>query len=202
MSKDFVDFESIGAGFSEPVADAQMVFRRILDASAHPGRIVTIPADILPDSDAGLSCAATTLALTLLDLDTPVWLDANLPQASDFFRFHCGTPLVDSPCNSRFAFITDLRQLPALTEFDMGTPDFPERSTTLVIEVPDLVDGPGLQLRGPGIRKVSYLRIGGISADFWRQRADIAPLFPLGIDLIFTCGQRLAAIPRTTVVEI
>lgn len=202
MTKDILGFENVSVGFDEPVADAQAVFRRILDATAHPGRIVAVPKDILPEADAGLSCAAAALALTLLDLDTPVWLGADLTHAGNFLRFHCGTPLVDRPSESRFAFVSDIQHLPALTEFDMGTPDFPERSTTLVIEVPDLADAHGLELRGPGIRTSSHLRIGGISEGFWRQRAALAPLFPLGIDLVFTCDQRLAVLPRTTFVEI
>lgn len=202
MTKEFLGFENLSVGFDEPVADAQAVFRRILDATAHPGRIAAVPADILPETDVGLSCAAAALALTLLDLDTPVWLGADLAHAGNFLRFHCGTPLVDSPSECRFAFVSDIQRLPALTEFDMGTPDFPERSTTLVIEVPDLADASGLELRGPGIRTRSHLRIGEVPDDFWHRRAALAPLFPLGIDLVFTCGQRLAVLPRTTFVEI
>lgn len=202
MTKDFIGFENLSVGFDEPVGDSQAVFRRILDATAHPGRIVAVPPDILPEKDVGLSCAAAALALALLDLDTPVWLGADLADAGSFLRFHCGTRLVDSPSESRFAFVSDIQRLPALTEFDMGTPDFPERSTTLVIEVPDLADARGLELRGPGIRTSSHLRVGGVPDDFWHRRAVLAPLFPLGIDLVFTCGQRLAVLPRTTFVEI
>jgi len=197
-----IGFANVSAGLRDSVADAQIVFRRILDATSHPGRIVEIPADLLTANDAGLSQAAAAFALTLLDFETPVWLDPKIASAGDYLRFHCGSPLVAAPNDSRFAFATDLMQLPELTGFDLGTPDFPERSTTLVIEVLDLAEAPSLRLRGPGIQTSVALRIGGISGAFWKQRADLAPLFPLGLDIVFTSGRRLIVIPRTTIVEV
>lgn len=202
MNKSLIGFENISAGFHDSVADAQTVFRCILDATSHPGRVVEIPADFLPANDAGLSYAAAAVALTLLDFETPVWLDPGIASAGDFLRFHCGVPLVARPKESRFAFAADAKQLPELSAFDLGTPDFPERSTTLVIEVPDLAEAPSLSLRGPGIQTSTPLRVGNISSAFWEKRAELAPLFPLGIDIVFTSGRRLAVIPRTTNVEI
>jgi alpha-D-ribose 1-methylphosphonate 5-triphosphate synthase subunit PhnH len=202
VNKPVIGFENVGTGFADPVADAQAVFRCILNATAHPGRIVEIPEALLANNDEGLSGAATAVALTLLDFETPVWLDAALAPAGDFLRFHCGVPLAASPTESRFAFAVDTTRLPELTQFDLGTPDFPERSTTLVIEVPDIAAEPGLRLRGPGIQTSVPLRIDAISNTFWMKRAELAELFPLGIDLIFTCGRRLCVLPRTTNVEI
>jgi len=204
VNKPVIGFENVGAGFAEPVADAQAMFRCILDATAHPGRTIEIPGLLANNTgqDTKLSGAATAVALTLLDFETPVWLDAALAPAGNFLRFHCGVPLVTSPADSRFAFADDIRGLPELTQFDLGTPDFPERSTTLVIEVPELSEEPGLRLRGPGIQTSVPLRIDAISDIFWKKRADLASLFPLGLDLIFTCGRRLCVLPRTTNVEI
>jgi alpha-D-ribose 1-methylphosphonate 5-triphosphate synthase subunit PhnH len=197
-----IGFENVSAGFRDSVADAQSVFRCILDATAHPGRVVEIPADLLAANDSGLSHAAAALALTLLDFETPVWLDRDLTSAGDFLRFHCGSPLVATSNESRFAFAAGSNRLPDLTHFDLGTSDFPERSTTLVIEVPDLAESPSLRLRGPGIQTSAPLRVEGVSSAFWKKRADLATLFPLGLDIVFTCGRRLCVVPRTTTVEI
>lgn len=191
----------IGVGFAESVADAQAVFRAILDATAHPGRIVGLPERRLPAHRGDLSNAATAVALTLLDIDTPTWLGAELIGCRDFLKFHCGAPLTDRPSQCRFAFSGDPSHLPQLANFDLGTPQFPERSTTLVIEVPKLDSAAGATLRGPGIESAVNLRIEGLPVGFWQSRADLAPLFPLGIDLLFTCGAKLAALPRTTIVE-
>jgi alpha-D-ribose 1-methylphosphonate 5-triphosphate synthase subunit PhnH len=194
--------DSIGLGFGDPVVDSQEVFRLVLDAIAHPGRVISVAKRAPAKNVSGLSDAATALALTLLDHETPVWLDVALPGAGDFLRFHCGAPLVGTPNACRFAFASDLGMLPKLTDFDLGAADFPERSTTLVLEVPELVEAPGMTLRGPGIRALAHLRVGGLTAAFWNTRAELAPLFPLGVDLILTRGRSLAAIPRTTRVEV
>jgi alpha-D-ribose 1-methylphosphonate 5-triphosphate synthase subunit PhnH len=196
-----LSLEDIGPGFAEPVSDAQNVFRLVLDAMSHPGRIVELAAAILPANESGLPDAAAALALTLLDFETPVWLDGAFARAADYLRFHCGAPLVSDPKASRFGFAGDLASLPALQQFDLGNIDFPDRSTTLVLSVPALDARPGLTLRGPGIKDRAALQVGGLTGAFWTQRAEIASLFPLGLDLVLSCGRRLAALPRTTIVE-
>lgn len=188
-------------GFGDPVADAQTVFRLVLDAMAHPGHICELPAALLPDNRSALSDAGAALALTLLDFETPTWLDTSRQDAAAFLRFHCSAPIVADPRDSRFAFAGDVAGLPPQTAFDLGSDDFPDRSTTLVIDVPGLAQDTGLILRGPGIRDQAHLCIDGLPAQFWRERAELAASFPLGLDLIFACGRSFAALPRTTIVE-
>lgn len=195
-----LDLGDVGAGFADPVGDAQRCFRLILDAMAHPGRVLELPAGVQA-AESGLPDAAAALALTLLDFETPVWLDALCQRAAGYLRFHCGAPIVPEPAAARFAFAADLSVVPPLGSFDLGDIGFPDRSTTLILVVPDLAAGTGLTLHGPGLQDSARLRIGGIDAGFWRARAELAPLFPLGIDLVFVCGRRLAALPRTTIVE-
>jgi alpha-D-ribose 1-methylphosphonate 5-triphosphate synthase subunit PhnH len=195
-----LDLDGVGTGFSDPVADAQRCFRLILDATAHPGRILELPAD-LRFAESGLPEAAAALALTLLDFETPVWLDAAFRPAADYLRFHCNAPIVREPGAARFAFAGDLATVPPLASFDPGDIAFPDRSTTLILAVPQLAAGSGVSLRGPGLKDRARLQVGGLGAVFWQARAELAPLFPLGIDLVFVCGRRLAAMPRTTIVE-
>ena len=197
-----LDLSDVGAGFRDPVADAQRCFRLILDATAHPGRIVELPPDLLAANESGLPDAAAALALTLLDFETPVWLDAALVRATAYLRFHCGMTIVDDPKESRFAFAGDPAALPPLGAFDLGSTEFPDRSTTLVVGVPELAADSGAILRGPGLKGTARLRLDGITPEFWRARAELAPLFPLGIDLVFACGRRLTAVPRTTIVDV
>ena len=194
-----LDLADIGPGLGDPVAHAQAVFRLVLDATAHPGRIVELPPEVLPHNTSGLADAAAALALTLLDFETPVWLDHELGAAGDYLRFHCGAPVTADPKASRFAFLSRVGDTP-LAAFDLGDIDFPDRSTTVVIAVPSLTSGPELVLRGPGIRDTARLHVDGIGREFWASRAELAPLFPLGIDLVLACGRRFAAVPRTTVV--
>lgn len=201
MSDALADLSTVGAGFADPVTAAQSVYRLALDAFAHPGRVVLLPGD-LSLNESGLSEASAALALTLLDFETPVWLDSDAKRASGFLRFHCGAPLAASPRDCRFAFVADVAACPTPDSFDLGSEDYPDRSTTLVVEVTELRAGEGRMLRGPGILDHARLHAAGLPAGFWAARAALASLFPRGLDVIFTCGRAIAAIPRTTIVGI
>jgi alpha-D-ribose 1-methylphosphonate 5-triphosphate synthase subunit PhnH len=187
------------AGFIDPVEDAQHSFRRILDAMAHPGRIVTLdrPQSLPPGP---LGRAAVAAALALLDFETPAWLDAAASPAAAHLRFHCNCPITALPAEADFAFAAG--SPPPLDGFALGTDLYPDRSTTLILEVATLEAAGRLRLTGPGIEREARLGIIGLSPGFWAERAALAPLFPRGLDLIVTCGDLLAAIPRTTLVEV
>jgi alpha-D-ribose 1-methylphosphonate 5-triphosphate synthase subunit PhnH len=194
------DYAGLAPGFADPVHDAQACFRAVLDATAHPGRIVPV-AGALPDG-AALSPAARALALTLCDIDTPVWLDAAAAAEAGYLAFHCGAPLARSPAEARFAFAADPAGLPPLADFALGTDEYPERAATFVIEVAALSEEGGTVLRGPGILGERRLMVSGLPARFWAERAALAELFPRGLDVLFTSGRRLAALPRSTQVSV
>ena len=84
-------------GFADPVDDAQQVFRHLLDAFAHPGRVVALPTSLSPPP--GLWPSAAALALTLLDHSTPLFLDAALAREPilSYLRFHTGAPIAATP---------------------------------------------------------------------------------------------------------
>jgi alpha-D-ribose 1-methylphosphonate 5-triphosphate synthase subunit PhnH len=187
------------AGFADPVLDAQRAFRAVLDAMAHPGRVVTLaPAE----APAPLGVATAAVCLTLLDLDTPVWLDAAAATADvvAWLRFHSGAPVVGAPAAARFAVIVDAAAMPALEAFEPGTDERPDLSATVVVQVPALAAGRGVRLTGPGIETAARLEVGGAPALWPGLRANAAR-FPRGVDVILCAGARLAALPRTTRVE-
>jgi alpha-D-ribose 1-methylphosphonate 5-triphosphate synthase subunit PhnH len=189
------DFGGLEPGFADPVHDAQASFRAVLDAMAHPGRVVTMPAR-LPFS-LPLGTAAVAVALSLCDADTPVWLDPAAAGAASYLTFHCGAPLAATPSEASFAFVADPAAMPALYSFALGSDEYPERSATLVIEVSSLADGDGVRLRGPGIEDEARLAVAGVPARFWAERAALAELFPRGLDMVFACGDALVAVPRS-----
>lgn len=82
-----------------------------------------------------------------------------------------------------------------LSAYPVGTSDYPDRSATLIVEMPALAP-QGAILRGPGIKTQAHLSLPDIDAV---QRN--AAQFPRGLDFIFTSGERVAALPRTTRVE-
>jgi alpha-D-ribose 1-methylphosphonate 5-triphosphate synthase subunit PhnH len=188
----------LAPGFRDPVHDAQATFRAVLDALTHPGRIVE--TQVAPAESAPLGGAAA-IALTLCDVDTPIWLDADLAARADYLRFHCGAPLSHVPCDARFAFANGLGALPARETFALGNDEYPDRSTTVIIEVAGFRAGEGRTLSGPGIAGRARLVVVGLPDRFWKERDMLAALMPRGLDVIFTSGTRLVGLPRTVAVS-
>jgi alpha-D-ribose 1-methylphosphonate 5-triphosphate synthase subunit PhnH len=189
---------SVSSGFAEGPRESQRAFRAILMAMARPGIVVDVA---LPQAPDGLSPAAAAALLTLCDGDTPTWLDSVSAAAGPWLRFHCGSPIVARPMTARFAYCSDPGLLPSLDSFALGTDAYPDRSTTLLLEVA-LGGAPTVRLTGPGIAREARLGLRGLSSAFWEERCDLMPLFPRGLDLILTSGNRLAALPRSVRVEI
>ena len=187
-------------GFADPVFDAQASFRALLDALARPGRIATLVAPL--SAAAPLSPAATALALTLCDHDTPVWLDAAAANAAGFLRFHCGCSIVDEPAGATFAFVAAPGAMPSLHAFSIGEDRYPETATTVVIDVPSLAGGPAVRLSGPGIETTALVAPRGLPDGFWMQMAANRALFPLGVDVVLTAGDRAIGLPRSVKVEV
>ncbi len=193
---------SIAPGFNDPVHEAQGVFRQILEAMSHPGVIVGI--ETTAESPGEMGEAMTGLALTLLDRDTKVWLDGALAEhaaVADYLRFHCGCPIVQSPFEADFALVGSIETLPRLERFSPGTAQYPERSATVLIEVPQLTGGPATVLTGPGIATTRDFDPVGLPDWFWSAWAVNHGHFPLGIDAVFTCEAEFCALPRSTRVE-
>ena len=175
----------LAGAFPDPARDGARAFRAILDAMARPGRIAAAGGARAP----GLSPAAAAVALTLCDPDTPVHL-AGTHAARDWLAFHCGTPFADKGACT-FAF-GRWDALAPLDPYPIGTPDHPDRSATLVVEM-DALSADGPELTGPGIDGTARLSLPGPDA----LRGNAAR-FPLGVDLILCAGDRLACLPRST----
>jgi alpha-D-ribose 1-methylphosphonate 5-triphosphate synthase subunit PhnH len=189
------------AGLTDPTLDSQRIFRSLLEAMAHPGRIVDVAVELQAPSP--LHPAAAAACLTLLDFDTPLWLDegAARPDAVEWLRFHSGAPIVSRPQAARFALIADPQGMPSPDTFDSGTAEYPERSATLIVQVQSLLGGTGRRLRGPGIADEARLEVAGVPGAFWTWMAANHALFPCGVDVVLSAGRVIAALPRTTEVE-
>jgi alpha-D-ribose 1-methylphosphonate 5-triphosphate synthase subunit PhnH len=191
---------TIAAGFADPALDAQATFRCLLEAIAHPGRIVMAPEG-LPAPPAPLLAPAYAAALTLLDFETPLWLDPALatPVVIDSLRLQCGCPIVEQ-AKARFALLAGNEV--SLATFDQGTPEYPDRSATLIWQVEGLEAVRGVLLAGPGIRTGMQLHVVGLPGDFWPQWRMNHQQFPFGVDVVFVTTDRLAALPRSIEVRI
>lgn len=193
-----LDSAALLPGFADPVLGSQSVFRAVLDAASRPGRPVDCPEPVA--APAPLGRAMTAVALTLVDFDTPIWLDPALatPAVQSFLRFHTGAPLVTDPAAAAFLLVADAAALPRLGGLALGEDRYPDRSATLVVEVPAL-DGPEAgRFTGPGIETAEPARIAGLPAWFREDWAANGGVYPLGVDCLLTCGDRMLGLPRTT----
>lgn len=193
-----INTQAFSGGFSDPVFQSQSIFRMVMDGMARPGSIRTV------EHDAGqpepLGPAAGAIALTLCDHDTPVWLSAGFAKSAvpEWIGFHSGAVLTREKAEARFAFVEAGTALSSFGLFSLGTQEYPDRSTTLVIEVEELGKGQSFTLSGPGILQSKTVEIAGLPEAFLRLWADNRPLFPRGIDVILTAGKSFLCLPRTT----
>ena len=192
----------LGPGFAAPVPDSQQVFRRVLAAMAEPGSVHEIAVGMTPPPP--LDPATAAVCLTLLDFETPVWLDAaaDTGETRSWLRFHCGCPLAADAGAARFAVLAAPAAMPPLAGFPLGSEAYPDESATLIIQAASLEAGEAVSLGGPGIEDRRAFRAAGPGEDFWKQRRELEALFPQGVDLVFTAGASLAAVPRSTQVRV
>lgn len=188
-------------GFADPVFQSQAVFRKVLDALACPARPVALEMNV--EAPSSLSSAQAAVLLTLADQETPVWLSpsCNTETTQVWVRFRCNAPLAVAPDKASFAVMTveDLGAMQTgISAFAQGTLSYPDRSETLLVEVPDLSGGPILRATGPGIEREARLSPrglpDGIVGGQWAQNQ---ARFPCGVDLILTCNNRILGLPRT-----
>ncbi len=188
MSTDLV------AGFADPVTGAQACFRAVLDAMARPGLVRAARGVSAP---APLCNAAAGVLLTLIDHETPLWLDPTAAAARAWIAFHTGAPIEPA---KRAAFAMAL-SLPDLAELPSGSDEMPETSATVILQIASLTEGRRFVLEGPGLREPTDLRADGLPADFAAIWQGNHGLFPRGIDLILCAGDTLAALPRSVTVR-
>jgi alpha-D-ribose 1-methylphosphonate 5-triphosphate synthase subunit PhnH len=187
------------AGFADKVLSAQATFRSVMDAMARPGSVQRIAATV--GAPAPMMRGTAAIALTLFDHDTPVWLDPLMSEKSDvtkWLKFHTGAPVTANSSICSFAIIGDARALPALDRFAFGSNEYPDRSTTLILQVESLTQGPPLELRGPGIDGTAVLQAAIEPADLFQRLEINRTLFPCGIDVVPVADDAIVAIPRTT----
>jgi alpha-D-ribose 1-methylphosphonate 5-triphosphate synthase subunit PhnH len=188
----------IPAGFSNAVAESQAVFRVAMNAMARPGCPLPLPLGLAPPPP--LAPTAAALLLALADFETPVWLDPPLADAmgvAEFVRFHTGARLAGSVADAVFAVIADAAHLPPLASFPQGTPEYPDRSATLILQV-DALRPSGWRLEGPGISGHTLFSADPVPPDFVGQIRANRSRFPCGVDIFFAACDAIAALPRST----
>lgn len=184
--------DTLSGGFADPAVGSARAFRSVMEAMARPGTIHKIDGANPP---APLSPAMGAVLLTLCDTETAVYLAgaAQSDAVRRWMAFHTGAPHVGAS-HCMFAVGT-WEALAPVSAYPIGTPQYPDRSATLIVDLPGL-SAAGTTLTGPGIQDQAALSLPEVAA-FRSNRAH----FPLGLDFIFTSGDRIAALPRSTEVS-
>ncbi|GGX43194.1 carbon-phosphorus lyase subunit PhnH [Tateyamaria omphalii] len=186
-----MEASSLAGGFADPSQESARAFRGIMRAMSCPGSICDITGATPP---APLSVAAGSVLVTLCDHDTGVHLAGRTDTqvVRDWITFQTGAPLVEAEMAQ---FVLGCWEDLNLTVLATGSPEYPDRSATVIVEMPAL-EATGHTLVGPGIKDTAQLNLPDLAA-----LQNNAALFPLGLDFMFTCSGQIAALPRTTKVS-
>lgn len=178
-------------GFATPALDAAHGFRAAMQAMARPGSRHEVAGAHPPG---GISVAAGVLLLTLCDPETGIYLarDVDSPPLREWIAFHTGAPIVSAQL-ATFA-LGSWEALMPLDHFRIGTAEYPDRSATLIVEMPSVMP-VNASLTGPGIKERAEMTLPDLAACQGN-----AMLYPLGVDFFFTCGSELTALSRSTTI--
>ncbi len=198
MTSAILDLSRLKPAFMDPTAESQSIFRALMDAMSRPGTVRDLSA--APEPPPGVSRASAAVVLTLADQDAPLWLDPALRggETETWFRFHCGASIVTDPVAAALAVVVHTPARANLGAFNQGDAKYPDRATTLILELSSLTGGKALTLTGPGIENATTISPIELDIEFWRQRDESVSKFQFGIDLFITSGSLLFALPRTT----
>lgn len=186
------DSSSFGGGFAAPAIEASHAFRAAMQAMARPGTRYEMTGALPPG---GISAAAGALLLTLCDPETGIYLAGDVDSSAlrDWIAFHTGAPIV--PAERADFALGHWAALMPLSQFPIGSPEYPDRSATLIVETADL-EAENVTLTGPGIKDVTQAGLPEIEA-FQTNAA----LYPQGLDFFFTSGSKVMALPRSTRIQ-
>lgn len=173
----------------------QAAFRALMECTARPGTIERLDGVEAP---APLAPATAAIIKSLADYESPIWLDETFRNsgAAEWIRFHTGAPIVSDPRKASFALIDGSRDLPDFGQFAQGNAEYPDRSTTLVVQIERFAGTP-FDIGGPGIKTISTVAASPLPDDFAQRLHDNRALFPCGIDLVLVAGTEIAALPRS-----
>lgn len=186
------------AGFVDPVRDSQAVFRSILDALATPGAIKVLPKTLPRNLSVGPDLASALLTFTGPECEIALSPALQSEPVRQFVAFHTGARLTDNLDAAAFVFIAEGDALPKLSQCNLGSQEYPDRSTTIIVAVSSLTDGQQRVLLGPGIETEQCFAVAGLPEDFVGQWSENRELFPRGVDMIFVSDGQVLGLPRST----
>ena len=196
-------------------AESQVVFRRLLDALARPGRIAWLPADVARRVPPVL---VPLLALCDLEVTCCVVQESETPV--DWSQVVSATTAARMVPMHQAAWVAALGPLDGghVLRLQRGTALAPELGTRLVQACRQLHMGEGeqpwsstdpdaghvtVELRGPGIPEQRRVTVTGVGVDYFDALNATNAAFPAGVDMWLVAESgALIGLPRTTKVTV
>jgi alpha-D-ribose 1-methylphosphonate 5-triphosphate synthase subunit PhnH len=204
-----VNLSEVGAGFQDIALGSQSIFRAALEALSYPGRQVAVNASF--DTPTAANRSSSGLLLALLEPGSRLWLSPSLigTDAAAWIVFHTNCEITQRSSDAEFAWIKHWQELPKFSSLCLGTDEYPDHSTTCVIDVMPSHDNvpPSLfTLTGPGIKTATTIELQFTTLNernaFIQERTLNHSLFPRGVDLFLATTHGLIGLPRTTSIEL
>ena len=168
----------------------RLLFRALIDAWAHPGRII----DVSPWCGDGPALVA--VLATLCDAAASLCDVHGTIAPADRSRLGA---LPADPALAMFVVAEAGRPVDGLRP-QVGTLLEPQRGATLVLTCQALGTGDAVRLCGPGVAGTETVTFTGVDASWWSARTTWCA-FPCGVDLVLCDRQQVVCIPRSTLVE-
>ncbi len=171
--------------------EQRRIFRQLLAATAQPGTVRGLAADL-----GGLPAAVAVTAV-LADAATTLADPGDLLVDGD--RARIGARMT-ALAQADFVLL-DGAEPPPETAPRCGSLLSPELGATVILACTALGGGLRLRLSGPGIVGGNILLVAGIHPGWWPARNHWCEAFPCGVDLLLCDRESVAAIPRSTRLE-
>jgi alpha-D-ribose 1-methylphosphonate 5-triphosphate synthase subunit PhnH len=182
-----------------PVVPTQSVYRQLLQAMSHPGRLYTLPLR-------EWSCPLLAVCETLLDHEVSFCVLPGADASWEADIFALTKARVAALHEADYLVIPGSSSDGAITEANLGDLAFPDRGATFMY----VMDGPlpestgtGPMLSGPGLARESHPDVNPLDAEEWRQLKALNDDYPLGVDALCLIGEtQVLAIPRSTRIKV
>lgn len=187
----------IDATILQSPEQAAHAFRAILRSFSTPAVPVFIAA--VDDAPLPLLPAAASALLTLADYQTPIWLspDLNVDIVRKYLRFHTGAAIVANAMEAVFV-LSNVSEVDTFTsQLNLGSHEYPDRSTTVILQVSGFARGHTVSVSGPGLKEPVQLSVEGVSRGMWQHMQKNSSYFPVGNDFMFASAKEIMALPRS-----
>jgi alpha-D-ribose 1-methylphosphonate 5-triphosphate synthase subunit PhnH len=187
-----------------PVYPTQKVFRVLVEAMSHPGRVYQLPAYQATDP---WDTSLLAVTRTLLDHEaTFAFIGENAALAEAVFAT-TKAPQVEVD-DADYVIIEGNRSSGQIADAKRGSSAYPDQGATLIYVLPESDGEPtspctDIILSGPGIKEPFSPQLKGLSVEELTEIHYLNAEYPLGIDSMFLGGNaQVMCIPRSTKITI